>query len=68
MRSWPCHAGSARRHLLSEAETEKSPEVHARLIEMEAILTNLDGIANKFLEDERKSKTLINLLKGLSPK
>ena len=58
----------ALRHLISEADTEQSETVHQRLTQMEETLTNLDRIMNKFLEDENKSKILLNFFKSFTTK
>lgn len=58
----------ALRHLISEADTEQSEKVRERLTQMEETFTNVDRIMNKFLEDENKSKTLLNFFKSFTPK
>jgi DNA-binding transcriptional regulator GbsR (MarR family) len=58
----------ALRHLISEADTEQSEKVRKRLIQMEETFTNVNRIMNKFLEDENKSKILLNFFKSFTPK
>ena len=53
------------RQLISDAETKKDDKVHERLTQMEITLTMLNRITNKFLEDEKKGKTLLNLFKNV---
>jgi DNA-binding transcriptional regulator GbsR (MarR family) len=55
----------ALRHLLSEANTEKTPKVHQRLTEMENILSSAERIMKKFLADESKSKSILVFFKTL---
>jgi DNA-binding transcriptional regulator GbsR (MarR family) len=55
----------ALRLLISEANTEKNPQIHQRLIEMENILSSADRIMDKFLSDENKSKSMLGFFKTL---
>ena len=58
---------NALRHLLSEANPGQNGKVIERLTEMEVILTTIDRVMNKFLEDEKKSKTMLNFFKNFTP-
>jgi DNA-binding transcriptional regulator GbsR (MarR family) len=56
------------RHLISEADIEQSEKVYKRLTQMEETFTDVNRIMTKFLEDESKSKTLLNFIKSFTPK
>lgn len=58
----------ALRNLLTETNTEGKKKVNERLMQMETIFTSMNMILNKLLENEQKSRTFLNLLKGLTPK
>jgi len=52
------------RLLLAEGDPEKHKEVQARLRGLERLLTTIDKILNKCLEDEKMTKAVLNILKG----
>jgi DNA-binding transcriptional regulator GbsR (MarR family) len=56
------------RLLLAEGETEKSRTVHRRLTGIERLMTTIDRIMNKILEDEKMTKAVLNILKGFVAK
>jgi DNA-binding transcriptional regulator GbsR (MarR family) len=56
------------RLLLAEGETEKQEVVHRRLTGIERMMTTIDRIMNKILEDERMTKAVLNILKGFVSK
>lgn len=58
----------ALRQLLTEMDENKSEKVHARLAQVEDILTTLDHFLNRFLESEEKSKTILGFFKNFVPK
>lgn len=57
----------ALRHLLSEADTEKTKDIHKRLTELEETLSTLDQILDKFLGNEKVSKAMLELLSSAKP-
>jgi DNA-binding transcriptional regulator GbsR (MarR family) len=58
----------ALRHLLAETDTEKTAKVHAQLTQIEEILTTLDHIVGRFLENETSSKTMLEFFKKVVSK
>ncbi len=58
----------ALRLLLAEANTEKYKKTHARLTDIENLMTTVDRILNKCLENEKMSKAVIRILKGFVAK
>ncbi len=58
----------ALRHLIAESGPETGETVQERLTQMEEILSTIDGIMNKFLQDEKKSRTMLEFFKTFSPK
>jgi DNA-binding transcriptional regulator GbsR (MarR family) len=52
------------RLLLAQGDTEKSEIVHRRLTGIERMMTTIDRIMNKVLEDEKMTKAVLNILKG----
>jgi DNA-binding transcriptional regulator GbsR (MarR family) len=56
------------RLLLAEGDTEKQMTVHRRLTGIERMMTTIDRIMNKVLEDERMTKAVLNILKGFVAK
>ena len=57
----------ALRHLMAEADTERQPEVHARLAEMEQLLSTLDGTAGRFLQDEQSGRSVFQFFTTFNP-
>ena len=58
----------ALRHLMAETDMKKNKKVRERLTEIEDILTTIDSIVSKFLESEKKSKTMLDFFKNFTPK
>ena len=58
----------ALRLLLSEANTEKYKKTHRRLTDLENLMTTIDRILNKCLENEKMSKAVLGILKGFVAK
>lgn len=58
----------ALRLLLAEANTEKYKKTHGRLTDIENLMTTVDRILNKCLENEKMSKAVIRILKGFVAK
>ena len=56
------------RLLLAEGDTEKQRTVHRRLTGIERMMTTIDRIMNKILEDEKMTKAVLNILKGFVAK
>lgn len=56
------------RLLLAEGETERLKTVHRRLAGIERMMTTIDRIMNKILEDEKMTKAVLNILKGFVAK
>jgi DNA-binding transcriptional regulator GbsR (MarR family) len=56
------------RQLTTELSVPKDNKVRERLSQMESILTTVDQLMKRFLEDETKSKTLLNFFKNFTPK
>jgi DNA-binding transcriptional regulator GbsR (MarR family) len=54
----------ALRHLLQEGDMQSNEEVHARLQELESTLTTLDRVLDRFLTNEKISKSMLELLTG----
>jgi len=52
------------RLLLSEGDPEERKAVHARLRGLERLLTSVDRILDKCLQDEKMTKAVLNILKG----
>jgi len=52
------------RLLLTEGKTEKHEAVHERLTDFERLMTTIDSILTKCLEDEKMTKAVLNLLKS----
>ncbi len=52
------------RLILREVDTEKSKDVHKRLIQIEEIFTTFDGIINKYLQSEKNGKTTLDFIKN----
>lgn len=58
----------ALRHLLAEADFKESEKVQERLSQVEDILATLDHIITRFLENETKSRTMLDFVKSMAPK
>jgi len=58
----------ALRQLISEGDPAGNGKVQDRLTQMESILSALDRILRKFLEDEKKSKIMLNFFENFTPK
>lgn len=58
----------ALRHLLAETDVDANQNVHERLSELEELLSLFDRFAAKMLENEAKSKTMLNFFRGLALK
>ncbi|MGD9140805.1 MAG: transcriptional regulator [bacterium] len=58
----------ALRLLLAEADTEKYKKAHRRLTDVENMMTTIDRILNKCLENEKMSKAVLGILKGFVAK
>jgi DNA-binding transcriptional regulator GbsR (MarR family) len=56
------------RLLLAEGKTEKSETVHRRLTGIERLMTTIDRILDKCLDDEKMTKAVLNLLKSFIAK
>jgi DNA-binding transcriptional regulator GbsR (MarR family) len=56
------------RHLLAEGDTEKQKKTHRRLAGIERLMTTIDRILNKCLEDEKMTKAVLNILKSFIAK
>lgn len=56
------------RLLLAEGDTEQQKTVHRRLTGIERMMTTIDRIMNKILEDEKMTKAVLNILKGFIAK
>lgn len=56
------------RLLLAEGETDKSKTVHRRLTGIERLMTTIDRILDKCLDDEKMTKAVLNLLKSFIAK
>lgn len=56
------------RLLLAEGDTEKQKAAHRRLTGIERMMTTIDRILNKILEDEKMTKAVLNILKGFVAK
>jgi len=56
------------RLLLAEGDTEEQKTVHRRLTGIERMMTTIDRIMNKILEDEKMTKAVLNILKGFVAK
>lgn len=52
------------RLLLAEGDTDKHETCHRRLTGIERMMTTIDRIMNKVLEDEKMTKAVLNILKG----
>ncbi|MFC1492617.1 GbsR/MarR family transcriptional regulator [candidate division KSB1 bacterium] len=50
--------------LIEEGDVDKDSEVYSRLSQMEYLLSTLDRLLNKILEDETKSKTMLEFFKN----
>jgi DNA-binding transcriptional regulator GbsR (MarR family) len=59
---------NALRVLLSEGDTEKHRQTHKRLTGIEQMMTTIDRVMNKALENERMTKAMLNILKGFVSK
>ena len=59
---------NALRHLMSEANVEQNNGIFKRLTQLEVLLTTIDRIMNKLLEDEKKTKTMLNIFKTFQSK
>ncbi len=57
----------ALRHLISEADIEKSKDLRKRLTDLEETLAILDRIMDKFLGNEKVSKAMLELLSSAKP-
>jgi DNA-binding transcriptional regulator GbsR (MarR family) len=55
---------NAIRLLLAEGDTEQHRTAHRRLTGIERMMTTIDRIMNKVLEDEKMTKAVLNILKG----
>lgn len=58
----------ALRLLLAEADTEKYKKMHRRLTDIENLMTTIDRILGKCLENEKMSKAVLGILKGFVAK
>jgi DNA-binding transcriptional regulator GbsR (MarR family) len=58
----------ALRLLLAEGDTEKYETVHRRLTGIERLMTTIDRIMSKCLENEKMTKAVLNILKGFVAK
>lgn len=56
------------RLLLAEGDTEKHEVVHRRLTGIERLMTTIDRILDKCLEDEKMTKAVLNILKSFIAK
>jgi len=56
------------RQLISEGDSAGNGNVQDRLTQMESIFSALDRILKKFLEDEKKSKIMLNFFENFTPK
>jgi DNA-binding transcriptional regulator GbsR (MarR family) len=56
------------RLLLAEGKTEKHEAVHTRLADLERLMTTIDGILTKCLEDGKMTRAVLNLLKSFIAK
>ncbi len=56
------------RLLLAEGDTEQQKATHRRLTGIERMMTTIDRIMNKILEDEKMTKAVLNILKGFVAK
>jgi DNA-binding transcriptional regulator GbsR (MarR family) len=52
------------RLLLAEGGTEKHEAVHERLTDFERLMTTIDRILTKCLDDEKMTRAVLNLLKS----
>ncbi|UCC43603.1 MAG: HTH domain-containing protein [Candidatus Zixiibacteriota bacterium] len=59
---------AALRNLMTETDTKKSGKVHKRLAQVEEILSTLDHFIDRFLESEKKSKTILGFFKNFTGK
>ncbi|MCP4728116.1 MAG: ArsR family transcriptional regulator [bacterium] len=51
--------------LIEEGDLNEDSEVYSRLSQMEYLLSTLDRLLNKILEDEKKSKTMLEFFKNI---
>jgi DNA-binding transcriptional regulator GbsR (MarR family) len=58
----------ALRLLMAEGGTEQQEAVHARLTDFERLMTTIDRILTKCLEDEKMTRAVLNLLKSFIAK
>jgi HTH-type transcriptional regulator, glycine betaine synthesis regulator len=58
----------ALRHILSEADLEQDKKVQLRLTQMEEILSMVNRILNRFLDDADQSRKVLEFLKNFTPK
>lgn len=56
------------RGVLASGEWSRDDKVYQRMSEMEEIFSTFNRIMNKFLEDEKKSKTMLSFFKTFTPK
>ena len=54
----------ALRRLISEADMEKNENVQKRLNDMESLLSTMARLAEKFLDNEEKSKSILTFLES----
>ena len=59
---------NALRHLLAEADMETSKAAHKRLADLEAVMSTIDRVMNKCLENEKMTRLMLNLLKDFTGK
>ena len=55
-------------YVISEADIENSKKIKERLINMESLLSTFDRIAQKFLDNEETSKSVLTFLENFMPK
>ncbi|MFC1564384.1 hypothetical protein ACFL6G_05570 [candidate division KSB1 bacterium] len=51
--------------LIEKGDVNKESEAYSRLSQMEYLFPTLDRLLNKILEDEKKSKTMLEFVKKL---
>lgn len=59
---------NALRHLLAEADTERHEKVHARLTQLESILSTFERVMGGFLASEKQSRSMLDFLGSFAPK
>ena len=58
----------ALRDLISNGDAVEGEKVRERLTQMESLFSAVDRILRKFLEDEKKSKIMLNFIENFSSK